>query len=150
MSSPGLASASAPPVSPPLPAAVLWDMDGTLLDTELVFKQVVFEVTEGLGFAMTDEVHGQMVGSSHEASNRMLVEAYGVSFPYELFDAECRRLMHGRMQQSVPVKPGVCIPWEQRVKEYPQILGDAAVVQRVWEQIDTLAYLYVWAHLIQW
>jgi len=50
----------------------------------------------------------------------------------------------------VPVKPGVCIPWEQRVKEYPQILGDAAVVQRVWEQIDTLAYLYVWAHLIQW
>ena len=81
-------------------------MDGTLLDTELVFKQVVFEVTEGLGFAMTDEVHGRMVGSSHEASNRMLVEAYGVSFPYELFDAECRRLMHGRMQQSVPVKPG--------------------------------------------
>ena len=87
-------------------SAVVFDMDGTLLDTELVFKQVVFEVTEGLGFAMTDEVHGRMVGSSHEASNRMLVEAYGVSFPYELFDAECRRLMHGRMQQSVPVKPG--------------------------------------------
>ena len=87
-------------------SAVVFDMDGTLLDTELVFKQVVFEVTEGLGFAMTDEVHGRMVGSSHEASNRMLVEAYGVTFPYELFDAECRRLMHGRMQQSVPVKPG--------------------------------------------
>ena len=60
-------------------SAVVFDMDGTLLDTELVFKQVVFEVTEGLGFAMTDEVHGRMVGSSHEASNRMLVEAIGRS-----------------------------------------------------------------------
>jgi HAD superfamily hydrolase (TIGR01509 family) len=88
-------------------SAVVFDMDGTLLDTELVFKQIVYEVSEGLGFTMTDDVHGRMVGSSHEATNKMLVEAYGVSFPYELFDAECRRLMHGRMQQSVPVKAGV-------------------------------------------
>ena len=88
-------------------AAVVFDMDGTLLDTELVFKAIVWEVTQTLGFAMTDDVHGRMVGSSHEATNRLLVEAYGVSFPYELFDAECRRLMHGRMAQSVPVKPGV-------------------------------------------
>ena len=88
-------------------AAVVFDMDGTLLDTELVFKQIVWEVTAGLGFEMTADVHGRMVGSSHEATNRLLVEAYGVSFPYELFDAECRRIMHGRMADSVPVKAGV-------------------------------------------
>ncbi|MBI4920225.1 MAG: HAD family phosphatase [Devosia nanyangense] len=88
-------------------SAVVFDMDGTLLDTELVFKSIVFEVTAGLGFEMTDNVHGQMVGSSHEATNRLLVEAYGVAFPYEMFDAECRRIMHGRMAQSVPVKAGV-------------------------------------------
>lgn len=88
-------------------AAVVFDMDGTLLDTELVFKQIVFEVTDGLGFSMTDEVHGRMVGSSHEATNALLVEAYGVAFPYSQFDAECRRIMRGRMQQSVPVKAGV-------------------------------------------
>ncbi len=88
-------------------AAVVFDMDGTLLDTELVFKSIVWEVSKTLGFEMTDVVHGKMVGSSHEATNRLLVEAYGVSFPYELFDAECRRLMHGRMAESVPVKAGV-------------------------------------------
>ena len=88
-------------------AAVVFDMDGTLLDTELVFKDIVWEVTAGLGFEMTTDVHGRMVGSSHEATNRLLVEAYGVSFPYELFDAECRRIMHGRMADSVPVKAGV-------------------------------------------
>lgn len=88
-------------------AAVVFDMDGTLLDTELVFREIVWEVTRDLGFEMTHEVHGQMVGSSHEATSRMLTEAYGVTFPYEMFDAECRRIMHGRMAKSVPVKAGV-------------------------------------------
>jgi HAD superfamily hydrolase (TIGR01509 family) len=88
-------------------AAVVFDMDGTLLDTEMVFKDIVWEVAGGLGFEMRDDVHGRMVGSSHEATNKMLVEAYGVTFPYELFDEECRRLMHSRMADSVPVKAGV-------------------------------------------
>jgi HAD superfamily hydrolase (TIGR01509 family) len=88
-------------------SAVVFDMDGTLLDTEMVFKQIVWEVAGNLGFAMTDDVHGRMVGSSHETTNRLLVEAYGAAFPYEIFDAECRRIMHGRMAEAVPVKPGV-------------------------------------------
>jgi len=88
-------------------SAVVFDMDGTLLDTELVFKEIVFDVTRDLGFEMTVDVHGRMVGSSHEATSKLLVEAYGVSFPYEMFDAECRRIMHGRMAEAVPVKAGV-------------------------------------------
>ena len=87
-------------------AAVVFDMDGTLLDTELIFREIVWDVTRDLGFEMTHDVHGRMVGSSHETTSRILAEAYGASFPYEIFDAECRRIMHGRMAQSVPVKPG--------------------------------------------
>lgn len=88
-------------------AAVVFDMDGTLLDTELVFKEIVWDVSRDLGFTMTEQVHFGMVGTSHEATRKLLVESYGVSFPYELFDAECRRLMKGRMAEAVPVKPGV-------------------------------------------
>jgi HAD superfamily hydrolase (TIGR01509 family) len=97
---------TAPPSLRPF-SAVVFDMDGTLLDTELVFKAIVWEVTRTLGFEMTDVVHGGMVGSSHEATNKLLIEAYGMAFPYEIFDAECRRMMHARMAQSVPVKAGV-------------------------------------------
>jgi beta-phosphoglucomutase-like phosphatase (HAD superfamily) len=62
-------------------SAVVFDMDGTLLDTELVFKEIVWDVTRDLGFEMTTDVHGRIVGSSHEETKRLLVEAYGVSFP---------------------------------------------------------------------
>ena len=87
-------------------AAVVFDMDGTLLDTEMVFKTILFDVADELGYAMTDAVHLGMVGSSHEVSNRLLVEAYGASFPYALFDEKCRAIMKERLAETVPVKPG--------------------------------------------
>ena len=86
--------------------AVIFDMDGTLLDTESVFKAIVFEVCTDLGFEMTDAVHMSMVGSSHETTNQLLIEAYGVAFPYTLFDERCRVIMRERSHGGVPVKAG--------------------------------------------
>ena len=96
-----------PPMSLQPFSAVVFDMDGTLLDTELVFKEIVWDVSRTLGFTMTDEVHLGMIGTSHEATRALLVESYGASFPYEMFETECRRIMKGRMASSVPVKAGV-------------------------------------------
>ena len=86
--------------------AVIFDMDGTLLDTESVFKTIVFEVCTELGFEMTDAVHMSMVGGSHERTSQLLIEAYGVTFPYTLFDERCRVIMRERSLSGVPVKPG--------------------------------------------
>lgn len=86
-------------------AAVIFDMDGTLLDTEFVFRDIVFAVAAELGFEMTDTIHKGMVGSSHEATNKLLVEAYGLTFPYAIFDEKCRFLMRERTA-AVPVKAG--------------------------------------------
>jgi HAD superfamily hydrolase (TIGR01509 family) len=86
--------------------AVIFDMDGTLLDTESVFKTIVYEVCTELGFEMTEAVHLSMVGGSHERTNQLLVEAYGVAFPYAMFDERCRVIMRERSHGGVPVKPG--------------------------------------------
>lgn len=86
--------------------AVIFDMDGTLLDTEAVFRTIVFEVCDELGYEMTDDVHLSMVGGSHERTNQLLVEAYGVAFPYTLFDQRCRVIMHERSHAGVPLKAG--------------------------------------------
>jgi len=86
--------------------AAIFDMDGTLLDTEAVFRDIVFDVCTELGFEMTDDVHRSMVGSSHERTNQLLIEAYGVAFPYAMFDEKCRVTMRERSHTGVPVKPG--------------------------------------------
>lgn len=46
--------------------------------------------------------------------------------------------------EKVIKKPGVCIPWEEKVKEYEKIMGDEKIVKKVWEDIDAMAYQYIW------
>jgi len=41
-------------------------------------------------------------------------------------------------------EPGVCIPWEEKVKEYKEITGDKELVKKVWEDVDNPAYQYIW------
>ncbi|MBN1341225.1 MAG: hypothetical protein JXQ73_01020 [Phycisphaerae bacterium] len=46
------------------------------------------------------------------------------------------------------IKPGVCLPWEEKVKELPDVTGDADLVRSVWEANDSLAYTYIWQCLL--
>lgn len=45
-------------------------------------------------------------------------------------------------------KPGVCIPWEEKRQELAEIVGDEELVQKIWEDIDGLGYVYIWQCLL--
>lgn len=45
-------------------------------------------------------------------------------------------------------KPGVCVPWEEKMKELPQIKGDPEVLKKIWEDYDALGYMYIWQVLL--
>jgi len=47
-----------------------------------------------------------------------------------------------------PKRPGVCIPFEEKVREWPPIQGETEIIRRTWEEVDNLAYLYVWHVLV--
>ena len=54
-------------------------------------------------------------------------------------------------EQSKPNrKPGVCIPWEEKLKELPQISGDKQLIRQTWEDADALGYIYIWYCLLAW
>jgi len=62
---------------------------------------------------------------------------------------ESRKKVTGMAGRKSPkIKPGVCFPWEQRVKDLPEITGDPAMVQKIWEDIDALGNMYIWQLLL--
>lgn len=51
-------------------------------------------------------------------------------------------------QKKPKIKPGVCIPWEEKIKELPEISGDKKLVRKIWEANDELGYMYIWQCLL--
>ncbi|MDT8912680.1 HAD family phosphatase [Amycolatopsis sp. PS_44_ISF1] len=58
-------------------AAVLWDMDGTLVDSEKLWDVALYETAERLGGRLSEEVRLTLVGSNMDATSVVLLEATG-------------------------------------------------------------------------
>lgn len=48
------------------------------------------------------------------------------------------------MDTIKPAQPGVCIPWEEARKNFPEIKGDEELVRKIWEENDVEAYMFLW------
>ncbi len=49
--------------------------------------------------------------------------------------------------QPVP-RPGLCVPWEDKVREFSELSGDVELSQRVWEQVEGLGHTFIWMCLL--
>ena len=70
--------AQALPITPVRPAAVLWDMDGTLVDTEPAWIEAEFGLAEKYGGTWSEELALHLVGSDLLASGRFIREHMGI------------------------------------------------------------------------
>ncbi|WP_276514502.1 HAD family hydrolase [Nocardia huaxiensis] len=89
--------------------AVLWDMDGTLLDSEKLWDIAVRELAGELGREMTDEIRHALIGASGPNALRIMFEGLALDpTPEAIADAghwlEARvtELFHG----PIPWRPG--------------------------------------------
>lgn len=55
--------------------------------------------------------------------------------------------MEENKQETTARAPGVCVPWDEKLKELPPMTGDAELVKKSWESVDGLGYMYIW-HLL--
>jgi HAD superfamily hydrolase (TIGR01509 family) len=67
--------------SPDTPAAVLWDLDGTLLDSEKLWDIPLYELTEKLGGELSLETRQAMVGSNIPVTMRLIYTEVGITDP---------------------------------------------------------------------
>ena len=89
--------------------AVLFDMDGTLVQTEEYWGEAMFELADHLGGRMSDEARAETVGTSMRTSMRVLYADLGVVRSEEqlLADAAWVEVRTAElMSAGIPWRPG--------------------------------------------
>jgi HAD superfamily hydrolase (TIGR01509 family) len=86
--------------------AVVFDMDGVLVDTEHLWDEVREELTAEWGGRYTPEAQQAMMGMSSLEWSRYLHEVVGLREPPEVINAEVVRRMLARYEMDLPVVPG--------------------------------------------
>ncbi|MDI6024647.1 HAD family phosphatase [Corticibacterium sp. UT-5YL-CI-8] len=90
------------------PKALIFDMDGLLMDTEGVYKRSWTEASGDLGFDLTDALYLKLIGITIADCERQLVESFGPEFPLEVFRSQARALYDEIvLAEGIPLKPGV-------------------------------------------
>lgn len=86
----------------------IFDMDGTLFDTEPISAQIWKEVAKEKGYTIPEGVLQGVIGMSYAGGKEVFLQEIGEDFPFESLCAEkIRRQNEWYNTHSVPVKPGV-------------------------------------------
>jgi HAD superfamily hydrolase (TIGR01509 family) len=88
------------------PAAVLWDMDGTLVDTEPYWIETEFALAEEYGGSWSQAHAMNLVGSDLLDSGRYIREHMPLPLTAEEIVERLLDGVVGRVQESVPWRPG--------------------------------------------
>jgi HAD superfamily hydrolase (TIGR01509 family) len=88
------------------PAAVLWDMDGTLVDTEPYWIEAEFALAEAYGGTWSREHALNLVGNDLIASGRYIREHMGIDLEPALIVEELLDRVIASVERSVPWRPG--------------------------------------------
>ncbi len=94
---------------PALPAAVLWDMDGTLVDTEPYWMRAEHELVESFGGTWSHELAVQLVGNPLRVSAEFILDNSPV-------DLGVDEVVH-RLQSRVIEQIGERVPWRPGARE---------------------------------
>jgi HAD superfamily hydrolase (TIGR01509 family) len=93
-----------------MPAAVLWDLDGTLLDSEKLWDIPLYELTEKLGGALSLPTRQAMVGTNVKRTLDLLYAEVGIDAPSEAQLADSAAWLDRRMVElfagPLPWRPG--------------------------------------------
>jgi HAD superfamily hydrolase (TIGR01509 family) len=102
----------------PLPAAVFWDMDGTLVDTEPYWLTAESRLVESFGGVWTEADGLQLVGSSLERS-AIILQSRGVAMGVD----EIVGVLTDRVLEQIEVS----VPWRPGARELLAALREAQV-----------------------
>ncbi|WP_226634392.1 HAD family hydrolase [Novosphingobium profundi] len=88
------------------PEAIIFDMDGTLLDTESLHRRAQREAARALGHDLPEELHRQFVGVHREVNDLHLQRLWGEDADIAAFNAYADELFEDLWRADLPLRPG--------------------------------------------
>ena len=88
------------------PAAVLFDMDGLLLDNERLIRDAMIAVMADFGFAMSRADYAELIGRPEPANRAIIQGRFGTELDYDVMRAEVRQRIRSEWGPIRPLKPG--------------------------------------------
>lgn len=89
-------------------SAVVFDMDGLLLDTEPIYKAAWQQASAELGFDLDDLTHSRFTGRTTADCEQELVRRFGTDFPMARFRERWRELWRLFVESGgIPTKTGL-------------------------------------------
>lgn len=130
-------------------AAVIFDMDGLLLDTERVVLRGFEAACDELGCVVGFDVFARMIGRNYRSSRPILEEALAGQVAIETFEAVCRRHVQAIFEDGVPVKSGVVdLLARLRKIDMPMAVATSTETARAREKLKKAELLEAFQHVV--
>jgi HAD superfamily hydrolase (TIGR01509 family) len=106
--------------------AVIFDLDGVLLDSEQVWDEVREQLTRERGGRWHENAQRDMMGMSSPEWSRYMHEVIGVPEPPEEISAEVVRRLEDRYRRELPLLPGAREAVERLAARWPLGLASSS------------------------
>ena len=92
---------------PRIPKAVVFDMDGLLCDTEVVYRDAMFAAAAEHGHDMPLSLFKSLIGLPSPTGDRRLLNHFGEDFPIAAFNARVMVHADAACEAGIDLKAGV-------------------------------------------
>ncbi|HEY6637579.1 MAG TPA: HAD family phosphatase [Solirubrobacterales bacterium] len=106
--------------------AVIFDLDGVLLDSETAWVEVKREFTEESGGHWQDRAELDMLGMSSSEWSRYLHDELGVPVPPERISSEVADRLAQRYRERLPLLPGAVEAVRSLARDWPLALATSS------------------------